>query len=56
MAAFGVGGYFAHHYDERMKELLAEMRAEIKGKRAKQVAAAEEAGNEELVKWLKERI
>lgn len=36
--------------------MLQEMRAEIKERRQKQISAAEEAGNAELVQWLKDRV
>jgi hypothetical protein len=36
--------------------MLSQMRADIKERRAKQIAAAEEAGNAELVQWIKDRM
>ncbi|KAI0035369.1 hypothetical protein K488DRAFT_83077 [Vararia minispora EC-137] len=56
MAAFGIAGYWAHKWEVTSNSMLEDMRTEIKEKRAKQIAAAEEVGNTELAQWLKERL
>jgi hypothetical protein len=43
MGVFGYAGYWAYKWDLRAAELLAEKRAEIKERRQKQIAKAEEA-------------
>ncbi|KAI0319225.1 hypothetical protein OF83DRAFT_1055420 [Amylostereum chailletii] len=45
MGAFGFAGYWAHVWEERSTELIAQKRAQIAERRRKQVEAAEAAGN-----------
>jgi len=48
MGVFGFVGYWAHHWDQRAGELLAEKREEIAGRRRQQLERAEQAANTAL--------
>jgi hypothetical protein len=48
MAAFGFAGYWAHQWDIRAAEIIAEKKSALEQRRRKQIAQAEALGSQQL--------
>ena len=48
MAAFGFAGYWAHKWDIRAAEIIADNKAALEDRRRKQIAQAEAFGSQQL--------